>query len=57
MDDRKLQTIEQIEEFLEGNGGVEFKKMPGSEQYQWIESVLRRFHYPKLGRAQKGGIG
>ena len=56
MDDRKLETMKQIEEFLEGNSGIEFKRIAGSEQYQWIESVLRRFNYPKLGRVEKGVI-
>ena len=56
MDDMNLQTIEQIEGFLEGNCEVQFKRLPGGEHYRWIGSVLRRFNYPKMGRADKGVI-
>ena len=56
MDDMELQTIEQIEGFLEGNDGVEFKRLAGGGHYQWMESVLRRFDYPKLRRSEKGVI-
>ena len=56
MDDRKLRTLEQIEEFLEGNNVVEFKRLEGDKQYEWIGLVLRRFNYPELRRHQKGMI-
>jgi hypothetical protein len=56
MDDRRLQTIEQIKQFLEGNHEVEFKALSGEEKYEWMESVRRRFWYEKLRRADKGLI-
>jgi transposase InsO family protein len=56
MDDIELQTIEQIEGFLEGNDRVEFKRLAGGGHYRWIEAVLRRFNYPELRRAGKGVI-
>ncbi|MFA4836210.1 MAG: integrase, partial [Dehalococcoidia bacterium] len=56
MDDRKLQTIEEVEKFLEGTNGVEYGGLSGTERYQWIESVLRRFNYRKLRRDAKGVI-
>jgi len=56
MDDRKLQTIEEVEKFLEGTNGVEYEGLSGPERYQWIESVLRRFNYRKLRRDAKGVI-
>jgi transposase InsO family protein len=56
MDDRRLQTIEQIQQFLEGNHEVEFESVSGEDKYKWIESVLRRFRYAGLRRAQKGLI-
>ena len=56
MDDRRLQTIEQIRQFLEGNHEVEFESVSGEDKYEWIESVLRRFRYAGLRRAQKGLI-
>ncbi|MFA4850833.1 MAG: hypothetical protein WC626_14000 [Methanoregula sp.] len=56
MDDRRLQTIEQIRQFPGGNHEVEFKPLSGEERYQWVESVLRRFRYPQLRRQEKGLI-
>jgi hypothetical protein len=56
MDDRRLQTIEQIEQFLEGNDEIEFKALSGEEKYEWIESVLKRFRYEDLRRGNKGLI-
>ena len=56
MDDRRLQTIEQIRQFLEGNHEVEFEPASGEDKYEWIESVLRRFRYAGLRRTQKGLI-
>jgi len=56
MDDKSLQTIEQVQRFLEGSGGVEFRPLSREEKYEWVESVLMRFKYPKLGRTEKGTI-
>ena len=56
MDDRHLQKIEQVQQFLEGSGGVKFKPLSREEKYGWTESVLMRFKYPKLRRAGKGVI-
>ena len=56
MDDRHLQKIEQVQRFLEGSGGVEFKPLSREEKYGWTESVLMRFKYPRLRRAGKGVI-
>ena len=56
MDDRRLQTTEQIEQFLEGNREIEFNALSGEEKYEWIESVLKRFRYEDLRRGDKGLI-
>ena len=57
MDDKSLQTVEQVQRFLEGSEGVEFKPLSREEKYEWTESVLMRFKYPKLSRAEKAVIG
>lgn len=54
MDDKGLQTIEQIGQFLEGSRAVGFRPLTAEEKYHWIESVLRRFHYARLRRGEKG---
>lgn len=56
MDDRKLQTIEQIKKYLEGSDEVEYRGVSGIDRYRWVESVLRRFKYAKLRRSEKGVI-
>lgn len=55
MDDGHIDTIEDIERFLEGNNGVEFKAS-GEERYEWIEGVLVRFYYAGLSRHKKGVV-
>jgi len=56
MNDERLQTIEQVEQFLEGSGAVEFRGLTVEEKYGWIERVLVRFRYHGLKRAEKGVI-
>jgi len=56
MNDRQLQTIEQVRQFLEGSKGVEFRGLTIKEKYYWIEEVLIRFRYHRLERVEKGVI-
>jgi hypothetical protein len=56
MNDEKLQTIEQVKQFLEGSERVEFRGLTVEEKYGWIERVLVRFRYQRLERAEKGVI-
>jgi hypothetical protein len=56
MNDEKLQTIEQVKQFLEGTERVEFRGLTVEEKYGWIERVLVRFRYQGLERAEKGVI-
>ena len=56
MNDERLQTIEQIKQFLEGSEALEFGGVSIEERYHWIETVLVRFRYYWLKRAEKGVI-
>jgi transposase InsO family protein len=56
MNDTRLETVEQVRRFLEGNGVVEFRGLMVKDKYQWIEEVLIRFGYHLLGRDEKGVI-
>ena len=56
MNDRNLQTVEQVRQFLEGSEAVEFRGLTAKEKYYWIEEVLIRFRYHRLKRAEKGMI-
>ena len=54
MDDSKLKTLAQIEEFLRGTG--ELFHVSREERYPLVERTLTRFGYGKLGRKEKGVI-
>ena len=56
MNDEQLQTIEQVEQFLEGSEALEFKGLCAEEKYKWTEIVLVRFSYLLLKRDAKGVI-
>jgi len=56
MNDRKLQTIEQVRQFMRGSEALEFRALPVGEKYDWIEEVMIRFRYHWLKRAEKGVI-
>jgi transposase InsO family protein len=56
MNDERLQTIEQVRQFLEGSEAVEFRGLTVKEKYYWIGEVLIRFRYHRLKRAEKGVI-
>ncbi len=56
MNDRQLQTVERVREFLEGSEAVEFRGLTAQEKYYWIEEVLIRFRYHRLKRGEKGVI-
>jgi len=56
MNDGKLQTVEQVRQFLEGSEALEFRGLKAEERYYWIETTLVRFSYIRLKKAEKGVI-
>ena len=55
MNETRLCTIEQIEQFLNGCTQIEFTKSgDDSERYEHISRVLKRFDYPRQGKREKG---
>ena len=56
MNDRELQRVEQVRQFLKGSDAVEFRGLTAREKYYWIEEVLIRFRYHLLKRDEKGVI-
>jgi len=56
MNDRQLQTVEQVRQFLEGSEAVEFRGLTIEGKYNWIQEVLIRFNYHLLKRDEKGVI-
>ena len=54
MDDSEATSLEQIEAFLAGSGGVRFAGQMRHDVYRWTERTLVRFEYAGLGRRDKG---
>jgi hypothetical protein len=50
----QLQTIQQVNQFLEGSEALEFMGLTAEEKYRWIEDVLIRFRYHVLREMRKG---
>ena len=59
MNESKLCTIEQIEQFLNASALVAFSKSTegdDAERYAHISRVLKRFDYPRLCKAGLGRV-
>jgi len=56
MNDERLQTIGQVKQFLAGSEALDFGGVSVEERYRWIQTVLIRFKYYQLKRADKGVI-
>lgn len=57
MDESRLRTIEQIEQFLAGSGAVAFSGSgDDDERYAHISRVLARFDYPRRGKRERGVV-
>ena len=54
MDDKELQTLEQVKQFVDSSQGIEFNGLNLKEKYYWTEEVLRKFKYQWLKRSGKG---
>ena len=54
MDDEQITTLEQVQKVLDGPEELAFKAVGRAQQYGWIDAVLRRFDYFRLGRKGKG---
>ena len=54
MDDKQIQTLEQVQQFVASRQTIEFKGIDTKEKYQWIEEVLKKFKYQWLKRHGKG---
>ena len=57
MDETRLSTIAQLEEFLGASAQIEFTAHGGdTERYGHISRVLKRFDYPRLGKRERGVV-
>ena len=54
MDEAKLRSIAQLQQFLNATQEISFTSAPGGgdqQRYEHISRVLKRFAYPGLGKA------
>lgn len=54
MNDTPIKTLEHIRQFLNGIGAIQFSIEAKEARYPWVQDMLLRFHYPHLGKAEKG---
>jgi hypothetical protein len=55
MNDRQLQTLAQLQAFLDGTTAVDFA-VDAEERYGFIGRTVQRFSYRRLKRAQKAVV-
>ncbi len=57
MNEAQVRTLQQVRQVLAGTQVMEFQAAAGDEgRYAWIETVLKRFDYPRLVRADRGPV-
>jgi len=59
MDETKLRTIAQLQEFLDATPEVKFTLTAGAgdaQRYEHISRVLKRLDYPRLKKAERGVV-
>lgn len=56
MDDKQLESIEQVEAFTDGAALVDFRVASAKEKYAWIEATLIRFRYGRLRKKERSAI-
>ena len=54
MNDTHIKTLEHVRQFLNGFGAMEFHIEAKDARYPWIQTMLLRFRYPQLRKAEKG---
>lgn len=50
----RLQTLAQVRAFVEGSADISFTLNDRNAAHQWMAETLRRFHYARCSRADKG---
>jgi hypothetical protein len=57
MNEAQVRTLEQVRQVLAGTQAMEFQAAADdTDRYAWIQSVLERFDYRRLGRVDRGPV-
>lgn len=51
---QRLQTLEQVQAFLDGTTAIDFAPLARRAAYDFIGETIRRFRYPALPKADRG---
>ena len=54
LDTQRLQTVDQVREFLAGSRPLDLRPETRAEAYAFVAETLERFDYPRRGKADKG---
>ena len=54
LDTQRLQTLDQIRQFLADNRPIDLRPQTRAEAYAFVAETLERFDYPDRGKADKG---
>ncbi len=54
MNDKKIETLDDVRAFLAGTAQIEFSIEGKEARYRWIEQTLRRLKYRSLARRERG---
>lgn len=54
LNDTPFKTLEEVRQFLNGVGAIEFRIEVKEARYAWMQAMVFRFHYPQLRKAEKG---
>ena len=54
LDTRRLQTLDQVGEFLAGSRPLDLQPETRAEAYAFVAETLQRFDYSRQGKADKG---
>ena len=56
LDTQRLQTLDQVREFLAGSRPLDLQPQTRAEAYAFVAETLQRFDYSRQGKADKGLI-
>lgn len=56
MNDSRIVSISQLEEFLKGGIDITFIGDERQDKYAWVEGILKRFRYHHLNKKEKGVV-
>ena len=56
LDTQRLQTLDQVREFLAGSRPLDLQLETRAEAYAFVAETLQRFDYSRRGKADKGLI-